>query len=144
VNVEPSIHLAPRAEDNGYAIMVAQLLRQGLDERPTKKSTLAKMHGRVTLVVTDLDLTVTLVFEGGRVTVHDGFAGIPDVTVRAPSEWHTKMSLVELEPRFGLPDPRGAVAREVFEASKRGEIEMHGMFGALPLVLRMTKVLSVA
>lgn len=142
--MEPSIHLAPRAEDNGYAVMVAQLLRQGLDERPEKKATVAKMYGRVTLVVTDLGLTVSLVFDGGRVTVHDGFAGIPDVTVRAPAEWHTKMSLVELEPRFGLPDPRGAVAKEVFEASKRGEIQMHGMWASLPLVFRMTKVLSVA
>ncbi|MCB9601456.1 MAG: SCP2 sterol-binding domain-containing protein [Sandaracinus sp.] len=142
--MEPSIHLAPRAEDNGYAVMVAQLLRQGLDERPEKKATVAKMHGRVTLVVTDLGLTVSLVFDGGRVTVHDGFAGIPDVTVRAPAEWHTKMSLVELEPRFGLPDPRGPVAKEVFEASKRGEIQMHGMWASLPLVFRMTKVLSVA
>ncbi len=142
--MEPSIHLAPRAEENGYAVMVAQLLRQGLDERTAKKSTLAKMHGRVTLVVTDLGLTVTMVFDGGRVVVHDGFAGIPDVTVRAPSEWHTKMSLVELEPRLGLPDPRGAVTKEVLEASKRGEIQMHGMWTSLPLVLRMTKILSVA
>lgn len=142
--MEPSIHLAPRAEDNGYAVMVAQLLRQGIDEKPEKKGSLAKMFGRVTLVVTDLGLTVTLVFDGGRVTVHDGFAGIPDVTVRAPSEWHTKMSLVEIEPRFGLPDPRGAVTKEVLEASKRGEIEMHGMWSSLPLVLRMTKILSVA
>ena len=139
-----SIHLAPHAEDNGYAVMVAQLLRQGLDERPEKEATLARMFGRVTLVVTDLDLTVTLVFEGGRVTVHDGFSGIPDVTVRAPSEWHTKMSLVELEPRFGLPDPRGAVTREIFEATRRGEIETHARLGAIPLMLRMTKVLSVA
>ena len=61
--MEPSIHLAPRAEDNGYAVMVAQLLRQGLDERPEKKATVAKMHGRVTLVVTDLGLTVSLVFD---------------------------------------------------------------------------------
>lgn len=142
--MESSIHLAPRAEENGYAVMVAQLLRQGLDERPQKKATLAKMHGRVSLIVTDLGLVVTLVFDGGRVTVHGGFAGIPDVTIRAPSEWHTKMSLVELEPRLGLPDPRGAVAREVFEASRRGEIEVHGLLGSLPLIVRMTKILSVA
>lgn len=142
--MESAVHLAPGAENNGYATMVAQLLRQGLDERPEKKPTLARMAGRVALVVTDLGLVVTLVFERGRVTVHDGFAGIPDATVRASSEWHTKMSLVELEPRFGLPDPRQPVAREVFEASRRGEIEVHGIFGALPLVLRMTKILSVA
>ncbi len=141
---EPAISLAPGAENNGFASMLAQLVRQNLDERPNKKKTLGRMHGRVALVVTDLGMSVTLQFESGALTVHDGIVGIPDVTVRAESEWHTKMSLVELEPRLGLPDPRGDVAREVFEASRRGDVKVYGMLGSLGLMLRLTKLLSVA
>lgn len=141
---EATIRLAPGAEDNGFASMLAQLVRQNLDERPTKKRTIASMHGRVALVVVDLGLSVTLEFDRGELTVHDGIVGIPDVTVRADSEWHTKMSLVELEPRFGLPDPRGEVAREVFDASRRGDVKVYGMLGSLGLMLRLTKLLSVA
>jgi len=141
---EPTIRLAPGGEDNGFASMLAQLVRQNLDERPAKKRTLARMQGRVALVVVDLGLSVTLEFEQGELTVHDGIVGIPDVTVRADSEWHTKMSLVELEPRFGLPDPRGEVAREVFDASRRGDVKVYGMLGSLGLMLRLTKLLSVA
>lgn len=123
--------------------MLAQLVRQNLEEKPTKARTLERMYGRVALVVTDLGMSVTLEFEGGSLTVHDGIVGIPDVTVRAESEWHTKMSLVELEPRFGLPDPRGQVAREVFDASRRGDVKIYGMLGSLGLMLRLTKLLSV-
>ncbi len=141
--MEPAIHLGSRAERNGFAVMVAQLIRQNLDERPAKKATLLRMRGRVALVVEDLDLSVSLHFDSGRLTVHDGIVGIPDLTVRADSEWHTKMSLMELEPRFGLPDPRGAVTKEIVEASRRGAVKTYGMLGSFALMLRLTKIMSV-
>lgn len=140
---EPAIQLAPGAEDNGFAVMLARLIRQNIDDRPEKKRALARMLGRVALVVSDLGLAVTLLFERGRLTLLDGIVGIPDVTIRAPSEWHTRMSLVEIEPRFGLPDPRGTVAREVFEASRRGEVQVYGALASPTLVLRLTQLMSV-
>ena len=141
---EASIGLAPGAADNGFAQMLATLLRQNIDERPEKKVSFVKMHGRVSIVLEDIGSAVTLQFESGRLTIHNGIAGIPDVTVRAPWEWVTKMSLVELEPRFGLPDMRKPVAKEVGEAQKNGTIKVHGWFASMPLMMRLTKVMSVA
>lgn len=141
--MEPAIHLAPGAENNGFASMLATLLRQNVDERPEKKRSLLKMRGRVTLVVQDLGMHVTLVFERGHVHVHDGRVGIPDVTITADSEWHTQMSLIELH-RSGLPDPRGEVARAIFRAGREGAIHTDARLGGVPLALRLTKVLSVA
>ena len=141
--MEPCIALAPGARRNGFASMLAQLVRQNLDERPAKKRTLSRMHGRVAIVVEDLELVVTLRFAGGHLHIHDGFYGIPDVTVRAPAEWVTKMSLMELEPRFGLPDPRGSVTREVADASRAGIVRVRGLLPCLPLMLRLTKLLAV-
>ena len=141
--MEPFVALAPGAERNGFTSMLAQLVRDNLEERPAKKATLRRMRGRVALVIEDLQLVVTLHFHDGGVTVHDDFHGIPDATVRTDSEWITKMSLVELEPRFGLPDPRGEVARQVAKASAEGAIEVTGAVAHLPLMLRMTKLLSV-
>ena len=138
-----SIQLAPGAEDNGFASMLATHLRQNLDDHPDKVAVLERMLGRVALVVEDLRLAVTLRFDGGILTLHDGIAGIPDLTVRAPSELLTKMSLIELRGPLGLPDPEGKVAREVFEASRRGEVVMHGWVQNLPLLLRLTRVMSV-
>ncbi|MEM6956784.1 MAG: SCP2 sterol-binding domain-containing protein [Myxococcota bacterium] len=141
---EPIIALGPGAEGRGLTDMLATLLRQNLDEHADKRAAFARMVGRVAIVVSDLGSAITLHFQGGRLTVHYGVMGIPDVTIRTSSEWLTKMSLVELEPRFGLPDLRnGAMAKEVGEAQKRGEIEMHGMLLNLPLVLRLTQVMSV-
>jgi len=141
---EPSVGLAPGADQNGFADMLATLIRQNLDERPEKRGAFSRMRGRVAIVLEDIGSAVTLRFEGGRLTIHNGIVGIPDVTVRAPWEWVTKMSLVEITPRFGLPDPRGEVAQEVAEAQKQGIIKVHGLFPSLPLVLRLTNVMSVA
>ena len=74
---EPVIVLAPDAERNGLATMLASLVRQNLDDRPDKRPSFARLRGRVTIVAEDIGVTLTLSFEGGRLVVHDGFAGIP-------------------------------------------------------------------
>lgn len=141
---EPSVELAPGAGDNGFAEMLATLLRQNLDERPEKREAFSRMLGRVAIVLEDLDSAVTLDFARGQLRIFSGVVGIPDLTVRAPWEWVTKMSLVELEPIFGLPDMRKPIAKEVSQAQQDGTIKMAGMFTNLPLVLRLTQVMSVA
>ena len=123
--------------------MLAQLIRANLDERPAKKATLARMRGRVALVFEDLGQAVTLRFERGRVTVDAGIVGIPDVTLRAESELVLALSRMELEPRSGLPDPRGEVTRQVLAATREGSLEVHGLLPSLPLVARLTRLLSV-
>jgi hypothetical protein len=141
--MEPCIELAPSAEDNGFAAMLAQLVRQNLDDHPDKKATFLRMRGRVALVVDDLGLSVTLVFDGGRLTIHDAVHGIPDATIRATSDYVMKMSLVELDARTGLPDPRGEVAREIVAASREGAIRVFGLLTSLFLLARLTRVMSV-
>ena len=90
--MEPAIELAPGAEDHGFAPMLATLLRQNLDDHADKRATALRMRGRVAMVITDLGMSVTLEFVPYAVRVHAGIVGIPDVTVRAPSEYIMKMS----------------------------------------------------
>lgn len=123
--------------------MLTDLLTQNTLDRPEKARILDRMRGRVAIVVEDAGVAVTLLFEGGKVRVHDGIVGIPDLTIRAGSEHITKMSLMELLPKVGLPDPRGAITREIFQASKDGRIRMFGAVQNLPTVVRLTKLLSI-
>jgi hypothetical protein len=138
----PRIELAPGTENNAFAGMLAQLLRQNLDDHPEKAQTFLRLSGRVAIVVTDLGLTVTLAFDKGALTVHDAIRGIPDAMIRTTAEWVTRMSLVELN-RYGLPDPRGEGTKAVADATKRGEITTHVALSAIPLMLRLTNVMSV-
>ena len=141
--MEPAIHLAPGASENGLALMLSGLVQQNLIDHPAKKQTFLKMAGRIVIQALDIGVSLTLVFARGRLTVYDGVVGVPDVVVRAPSEEITYLSLVELEPRFGLPDPRGENTRHVMQASRDGRIEVRGLLPNLLTMLRLTKVMSV-
>ena len=140
------VELAPDAVDHPFATMMAQLVRQNLDDHPSKEAAARRMSGRVAIVVTDLDLAVTIACGNGRMTFHAGIAGIPDATIRAPSEWVTKMSLIELVKvgPFVFPDPRGEVAKQIADEEARGTIRTHASPSATLLLLRLTNVLAVA
>ena len=140
--MEPAIELAPGAEGHGFAEMLATLLRQNLDDHERKRGVAMRTRGRVALVVKDLGLAVTLEFVPFAIRVHAGVAGIPDLTVRATSEWIMQMSMIELL-SVGLPDLRGEVAKQLGDATRAGEIEYFGLLANLPLALRLTQIMSV-
>ncbi len=137
------IELAPGASENGLATMLADLLRQNLADKPHKRADFARLAGRVAIVAEDAGVALTLEFDRGRLVVHDGIVGIPDVTVRAPSDDVMAMSLVELTPRRALPDPRGETMRKLWQGMRGDRIHIHGALLHAPLMLRLTRVMSV-
>ncbi|MCA9581247.1 MAG: SCP2 sterol-binding domain-containing protein [Myxococcales bacterium] len=145
--MRPQVRIADGSEDNGFAGMLAELIRQNAEDNPKKGKTLGRIRGRVAIVVEDIKVSVTLLFDESGLTVHDGIVGIPDVTIRADSDDVTKMSLMEMAPApfpfRGIPDPRGSTTREIFGASRTGRIRMYGALMNLPLVGRLTRVMSV-
>jgi hypothetical protein len=86
---------------------------------------------------------------GGKLTIHDGIVGIPDVTIRGPSEAVLALSNMPLATRLGLPipDPRDREAvktvRLVMGAMRDGSLHVYGMVFHLPLMMRLTKVMSI-
>ena len=143
MTTDETITIAEGSENNGFALMLCQMLQQNLDDHRHKRRDFDRLLGRVAIVVEDAKVSVTLHFESGKLTLHDGIVGIPDVTIRANSEDVMKMSLVELLPRVGLPDLRKESAREVFKATQSGRVRMYGALSNLPMVVRLTRVMSV-
>jgi hypothetical protein len=140
--MEPAITLGADTPDEGFAGMLAELIRQNLGDHPAKKTDFNALKGRVAFVLTDLEIEVTLDFRGGHLVIYRGIYGIPDVTLRTSSELVMKMSLIELG-HFGLPNLRGEVVREVLGAIRGGQLQGHGVLGNLPFVARFTRVMSV-
>ncbi|TPW01167.1 MAG: hypothetical protein FD124_3777 [Alphaproteobacteria bacterium] len=137
------VTLAPGAEANGLALMIAGLIEQNLADAPKKRADFTRMRGRVAIVAEDAGVAVTLVFDGGRLEVHDGITGMPDVTVRADSDDVVALSQVELTRRFALPDPRGAHTSTVLTRSREGKIKVYNALAHPALVLRLTRLMSV-
>ena len=146
------VTLAPGAEENGLAIMLGDLVRQNLEAKPKKMVDFDALEGRVSIVADDADVALTLVFErraAGSLTIHDGIVGIPDVTIRGPSEAVLALSNMPLATRFGLPlpspgDPEAVkTVRDLMRSMREGKLHFYGMLLHLPLVMRLTRVMSV-
>lgn len=137
------IELDTAAEQNGLAQMVSSLILQNLQEHPSKRADFARLRGRVAIVAEDAEVAMTLHFEGNMLTVYDGIAGIPDLTVRARGEDIVQLSLLPIT-RLGLPDFRGEAGRELMHKTHSGQVRVFGALLHIPLVLRFTRLLSVS
>ena len=137
-----AIELAPGADDNGLAIMMATMMSQNLDDHPERMPAFDRLYGRVAINAEDADVEHSLEFRGGRAVVHDGIVGIPDVTVRGTAEVVADMSRMETG-RFGLPDLRGEVNRAMATALRNGELRIYGLPAGLPLLARLGTVLAI-
>ncbi len=142
--------LAPGAGENGLATMLGTLVRQNLESSPCKRRDFDALDGTVAIVADDIDVALTMRFEGGgNLAIHDGIVGIPDVTIRGPSEAILALSNMPLATRLGLPIPHprdreGAEAlRTVVAAMRSGRLHVYGMLLHLPLVMKLTRVMSV-
>ncbi len=141
------ISLAPGAENNAFAAMLSDLVRQNLETKPHKKKDFDALRGAVALVADDADVALTLVFDRGVLVVHDGILLIPDVTVRGTADAIMALSNMPLTRPLALPIPTDrmalAVIREMLRAMRASELTIHGLFGHVSLLSRLTRVMSV-
>jgi hypothetical protein len=142
-----AVLLAPGAEENGLCGMLADLVRQNLESKPHKRRDFDALRGSVGIVAEDAEVALTMRFEEGKLTLHDGIVGVPDVTIRGSSDSIVAMSNMPLATRFALPVARDAegkqVVKDMMRAMREGSLRIHGMFLHLPMVMRLTRVMSV-
>ncbi len=107
--------------------MLADLVRQNLESKPHKKKDFDALDGTVALVADDADVALTLEFTRGRLVVHDGIKGVPDVTVRGSADAIMALSNVPLTRPLALPLPTDRasleVMREMIRATRTGELQ---------------------
>lgn len=141
------ISLAPGAENNAFAAMLADLVRQNLDSKPHKKRDFDRLSGTVALVADDADVALTLEFKGGELVLHDGIKNVPDVTVRGTSDAIMALSNVPLTRPLALPVPTDRpsfeVMREMIRATRTGELRIFGLFRHFGMMSKLTRVMSV-
>lgn len=146
-----SISLAPGAENNAFATMLADLVRQNLESKPHKAKdfhALAKGRGAsIALVADDAEVALTLEFKDGKLVLHDGILGVPDVAVRGSADSIMAMSNIPLTRPLALPIPTDRtsldVLRDMVRATRTGELHVHGMLGNFRVLSRLTRVMSV-
>jgi hypothetical protein len=146
-SLAPSVVLAPGAEENGLANMLADLVRQNLEAKPHKQGDFRSLKGSFAIVADDAEVALTLRFDRGKLTIFDGIEGIPDVTIRGGSETILALSNMPLLAGLPLPDPRDKEAvktvRTVAAAMRKGDFRVYGMLFHMGMLMRLTRVMSV-
>ncbi len=142
------IALAPGADENGLAVMLSQLVRQNLETNPHKMPDFEALSGVIAIVAEDAEVALTLCFDRGDLRIHDGVLGVPDVVIYGTSDTIMALSNMPLN-RQGLPIPRRddkagqELVRSVFRALFRRQFRIEGMLFHLPMLMHLTKVMSV-
>ena len=142
------IALAPGADENGLAVMLCELVRQNLETNPHKVPDFEALSGVVAIVAEDAEVSLTLCFDRGDLRVYGGVMGVPDVVIYGTSDTIMALSNMPLT-KSGLPIPRRGdkegqeLVRSVIRALRNRSFRIQGMFRHLPLLMRLTKVMSV-
>lgn len=136
------VELDPAAEDNGLANMLATMMRQNVEDHPSRIDVARKMRGRMAIFAEDAEVSISIDFEGDRVLFRDGIVGVPDLTIRGGFEQIGDLS--RMEQVGAVPDPRGPVNRALFAAMREGKLRVHGLPRGLPLLLGFGDVMHVA
>jgi hypothetical protein len=146
--VDPIIDLAPGAEDNPLASLLADRIRRNVSRSAKKNQDFRSLRGSVLVVAEDTTNTVTMRFDHGRLTIHDGTVGIPSVTVCADEPVLRRLANIGLSRWFRLPrvffttGPSRVRLWDAMRAVAEGEFLVYGLLSHPRLFLFLVRVLS--
>ena len=129
-------------EPSAFASMLGGLIEANVEGRPEKKKDFDALQARVGIWVTDIDEGVTLDFQRGSLTVHNGLEPERDLTIRAEAD--TVMNLSNLKiGAFGMPVYYNQVGRAVALKLMQGKLRIDGLLGNLAMLNTVTRIFSV-
>ncbi len=125
-----------------FARVLGGLIEANVEARPEKRKDFDELETRVGIVVTDIDESVTLVFEQGRLTVHNGLLRRRAITVRGDSDTVMELSSLRIGP-LGLPVYVDSTGRDVVRKLLGGKLKIDGMLANIFSLNAVTRILSV-
>lgn len=135
------ILLADGSEELGLAVMLRDLLLQNLELNPQKIPDFKKLNMPIGLYVSDAEVALTMAFNNGALTIHDGIQGTPGLYITADA--NTVMNMSNLKIKWGLPYYFDETGREVLAAMKSGRLSVKGILIHFPSLLRLSRIMSV-
>lgn len=140
------IDLAPGAEEHPLGPRLAERIRENVLRVPSRARVFRALRGAVQIVPFETGEALTLRFDHGRCTIHDGSVGIPLITIAGPLKLLLKLEEIDLQgfrltkraPRLLSPALRDLVGRW-----GKGELEIYGLISHPRTVLRVVRLLAM-
>lgn len=148
--MEHIIDLAPGAEDNQLAVELVEQVRQNVTGSTKKNRDFRTLRGSVLIVAQDTQSVLTMRFDHGRLTVHEGAVGIPSITLCGDEDVLRNLTRLKLSSWLRLPkviprtswDGNGKALWEFARAMTEERLTVYGLFTHPRLVLCLLRVVS--
>lgn len=146
--LDPIVDLAPGAEENDLATAFADVLRHNLRLSARAQKSFGAMRATVHFVAVDTTQHVTMRFDHGRVTIHEGNIGIPAITFCGDREVLLALANIPLSPWLALPLPNPlkprsfSALRALYRSLAARKLTIYGFFSHARLVTRVIRILS--
>lgn len=137
----PVITLDEGAKDVGLADVVFNLIRQNLEQRPHKRSSFKALHSNVVIVARDIDITITLAFSRGELTIYNGIVEKADLKIIADHDAILALSLINIF--VGLPNYFDEAGRDILKKLLCGSLKIEGLLKHPQQLVHLTKIFSV-
>ena len=139
--VETLVEYASK-EPSAFAEMLGGLIEANVRAHPNKRKDFDALHARVGIWVTDIDEGVTLDFDAGKLTVHNGLQPRRTITIRAEAQTVMSLSNLKIGP-LGLPVYYDGVGRGVALELVRRKLRIDGLLPNIATLNRVTRIFSV-
>ncbi|MBK9260872.1 MAG: hypothetical protein IPM54_13765 [Polyangiaceae bacterium] len=148
--MEPIIDLAPGAEDNQLAVELVTQIRRNVARSTKKNRDFRSLRGSVLIVAQDTQSVLTMRFDHGRLTVHEGAVGIPSVTLCGDEQVLRDLARLKLSPWLRLPTVVFRTSRDFgkrtlwdfAQAMTAERLTVYGLFSHPRLLLSLLRVVS--
>jgi hypothetical protein len=138
---QPLIVLDEGAKDVGLAEIVFHLICQNLKRKTHRLRCFRALNSNVTIIARDIDITVTLMFEKGKLTIYNGIVGKTDLKIIADHDAILGLCLLNI--CMGLPNYFGRNGRDVLKKLLLGTLKIEGLFKHPYQLTHLTKIFSV-
>lgn len=138
--VEPVVDLAPGADHDPLARQLAERIRASIAREGLRRE-FDRMRGAVGIVADDADTALTLRFDFGRLTIHEGLVGVPTVTIRGITRGLDALSELPAMPARGVVASGRSLA-QVLAQLRSGKLKIYGLVSHPRLVVRLLRLLS--
>ena len=139
------IDLAPGAEEHPLGPRIANRIRENVLQVPSRAKAFRALRGAVQFVPFETGEALTLRFDHGRCTIHDGSVGVPLITIGGPLEALLKLEEIDLQGfRFKKRATRlvSPALKDILGRLGRGEIEVYGLVSHPRTVIRVLRLLA--
>jgi len=138
---KPVILLDDGAKDIGLALMLSDLIRQNLEQKPEKIDDFDALDARVLIEARDVQIVVGLEFKQGKLTVSKGSFIKPDLHIITDSATVLELCLVKI--KFDLPYFFDANGFKVLKKLLSRQLIIKGLLNHFFLLVKLTKIVSI-